>query len=784
MLRFFNYITQKIKQNPIKTSVFGVVLLLYYFSLPKALFPDDYSTVIESAEGNLLGAKIANDEQWRFPELDSVPYRFKKAIIYFEDEYFSYHWGVNPISMTKALVNNLQQGKIVRGGSTITQQVIRLSRENQQRTYFEKITELILATRLEFRHSKDKILRLYASHAPFGGNVVGLDMAAWRYFGVSPHQLSWAECATLAVLPNAPSLIFPGKNQQLLLQKRNRLLKKLLDNHVIDNETYELALAEPLPQKPHPLPQMAPHLLELIAKKNEGHRIKTTIDFYLQEKVNQIVRNYYHHYSQSEVYNMSVLVTDVKTRNVLAYIGNTPTNVAHQKDVDIVHAPRSTGSVLKPLLYAAMLQEGDLLPQMLIPDIPTHISGYSPQNFNNTFEGAVPADMALAKSLNIPFVWLLQRFGTYRFYDIIQKISLTDIKKHPDHYGLSIILGGAESNLWDLTRVYVNLASELNVFNKQRAYRSAEFQDLNYDLSKNTIDFGHFTTEIPTLRAGAIWQMFEAMKEVNRPTSDVAWRYYESARKVAWKTGTSFGNKDAWSIGITPEYVVSVWVGNATGEGRPSLTGASFAAPIMFSIFNTLPNSTWFQKPHEDLRELSVCEVSGFLAKEECPKKTIYSTISNSDNEQCKYHKIVHLDKNEQFQINASCESLDKIVTKSWFVLPPVMEWFYKKQHVNYQTLPPFRADCQHSNTIKSLDFIYPKHGNIIYTTKGFGGDLQPFTAKVAHNEGEVFWYLNSSYLGVTTHFHEMDIYAPKGKNILRIINTKGEERVIEVTVK
>lgn len=783
--RFLGKLLKSIQSHPLKFAIGFVLLCWYYFSLPKDLFPENYATVLESAEGDLLGARIAQDGQWRFPQTDSVPYRFKTALLCFEDAHFEYHWGVNPVSISKAFIENIRKGKVVRGGSTLTQQVIRLSRENKKRTYFEKIIEMILATRLEFRFSKRSILSLYASHAPFGGNVVGLDMAAWRYFGVSPNQLSWGQSATLAVLPNAPSLIFPGKNQEILREKRNNLLKKIYDNKYIDKETYELALTEPLPNKPHPLPQTAPHLLAFLEKKKPGKRVRSTVKLELQEKLNQIVTNYYHHYSQSEVYNMAALVVDVKTRNVLAYVGNSPTDEKHQKDVDVIHAPRSTGSILKPFLYAAMLQEGELLPQKLLPDVPTQFSGYSPQNFNNTFEGAVPADMALSKSLNIPFVWMLQQFGTYRFYDILQKLKLSDIKKHPDHYGLSIILGGAESNLWDLACAYTNLASELTIFAKKQAYRSHEFQQLRFDSADKEPFFGDFTFEIPTLRAGAIWEMFEAMKEVNRPTDDVAWRYYESSRKIAWKTGTSFGNKDAWAIGVTPEFVVAVWVGNATGEGRPTLTGASYAAPIMFDVFSTLPSTSWFPKPHDDLQELTICEISGFIAKEDCPKKTKLTTLTSKEPQVCPYHRIVHLDDKEEFQVNTSCSPLDKIISKSWFVLPPVMEWYYKNNHINYRTLPPLRDDCQEgTNTTKTLDFVYPKHKTIIYLAKNFGGELQPFIAKAASTSDTIFWFLNDSFLGTTNLFHEMKVSAPKGNHFLRIINTKGEEKNIEIIIQ
>jgi len=421
---FFQRILKYIKANKKKSAIAFILLVVYYFSLPRTLFEEPYATVIESQDGELLAAKIANDGQWRFPASDSVPDKFKKCIVYYEDEHFYQHFGFNPAAMYKAFQQNRSAGKVVRGGSTLTQQVIRLSRHNKKRTYYEKGIEMILATRLEFRHSKEKILELYAAHAPFGGNVVGLEMASWRYFGVQAHQLSWAESATLAVLPNAPSLIYPGKNQQKLLKKRNALLLKLYHEKVIDKMTYQLSITEPLPQKPYNLPQIAPHLLQHIAKTNEGKHIKTTINVSLQNRVNQIAAYYNNQYKQNEVHNLAIMVIDIQNRNIISYVGNAPTDKDHDKDVDIITAPRSTGSILKPLLFASMLDDGELLPNTLVPDIPTQISGYAPENFNLTFDGAVPAQRALSRSLNIPAVLLLQEHGVNNFTNYCKNSNL------------------------------------------------------------------------------------------------------------------------------------------------------------------------------------------------------------------------------------------------------------------------------------------------------------------------------------------------------------------------
>lgn len=773
-----------IKKNKIKSAVALLLLVGYYFCLPRTLFSEPYSTVIESSEGELLGARIARDGQWRFPEQDSVPYKFRECIVHFEDQHFYSHPGFNPVAIVNAVRQNYKAGKVVRGGSTLTQQVIRLSREGKKRSYFEKFIEMVLATRLEFRHSKDAILGLYAAHAPYGGNVVGLEMASWRYFGVQPHQLSWAETATLAVLPNAPSLIYPGKNQKHLLAKRNRLLKKLFEEKIIDKTTYELSLHEDLPNKPFNLPQAAPHLLQNIAKTKEGQRIKTTVKNGLQARVNQIATRYYQEYKQTEVHNLAILIVDVQTRNIVAYVGNSPTDMAHQKDVDIIPAPRSTGSILKPFLFAAMLDAGEILPNTLVADVPTQIAGYSPKNYELTYDGAVPAQRALSRSLNIPSVLMLKEYGVYRFYDQLKHFKLRDINKHPNHYGLSLILGGAESNLWDLCRTYAGLSGTLNYFNAHQAkYRTGEFAELNWDHDHEN-DYGKDVFNKPQFGAGAIWLTYNAMKEVNRPQGDEAWRFYDSSLEIAWKTGTSFGGRDGWAIGTSSKYVVGVWVGNASGEGRPSLTGVGSAAPILFDVFNLLPRTKWFATPFNDLEEADVCALSGHLAGDHCPVVKQWIPLSGSKTTVCPYHKTIHLDPTGQYQVNSSCESVDNMITKTWFVLPPVMEWYYKSLHMDYMPLPPFRADCQ-GGTSGAMDFIYPKENGKIYLAKDFNGVIQPFVLKAAHSSpnAKLFWYLGDKYLGETKTFHEMQVEAKTGKYILTVTDESGNEirRKIEI---
>ena len=775
-----------IKNNKIKSAILLVLLIFYYFCLPKQLFKEPTTTVIESVEGNLLGAQIAEDGQWRFPFDEQVPEKFEKCIIQFEDAYFYKHPGFNPVSIAKAMAENIRSSSIKRGGSTLTQQVIRLSRKGKNRTYFEKLIELILATRLELRYSKHHILALYTSNAPFGGNVVGLNMASWRYFARKPEDLSWAESATLAVLPNAPSLIYPGKNQQKLLQKRNALLKKLFDNNIIDKLTYQLSIEEKLPRKPYRLPQKAPHLLQKVVKNHKGKRVRTSIKYSLQQRINAIVKNHYDKLSQNHIFNIAVLVLDVKSRKVLAYVGNTPTSALHQKDVDIIDKPRSTGSILKPFLYAGMLDAGEILPNTLVPDVPTQIAGYNPKNFNLQYSGSVPASRALSRSLNVPAVRMLQQFGLEKFHHYLKQLKLNDINYEANHYGLSLILGGAESNLWDLSKSYASLSSTINHYDDtQGKYYSNEFVEPTF-MANDSVTLGNITTEKPLFDAGSIYLTYKALKEVNRPEGEENWKFFDSSKQIAWKTGTSFGFRDAWAIGTTKDYVVGVWVGNADGEGRPGLVGLVAAAPILFDVFDVLPRSKWFAEPSDELEKIIVCSKSGYRASNICDvKDTVLVQRSGLRTQPCPYHHLIHLDEDEIYQVNSSCYPIANIKHKSWFVLPPLMEYYYLKSHPTYKTLPGFRQGCL-SEEQSVMDFIYPKETVKVFLPKDFNEKTNKLIFKLAHviPDTKVFWYLDASFIGTTITFHEMAVMAKKGKHTITVVDEQGNElkRSFEIT--
>lgn len=733
----------------------------YIFCLPRHLFHVPYSTVVTDRNEELLGARIASDGQWRFPPRNTTPEKIKECLITFEDKHFYHHWGVNPFAIGRAFYQNVKNKRIVSGGSTLTMQTIRLAR-NESRTFREKLIEMIWATRLEFRASKEEILSMYISHAPFGGNVVGLDAAAWRYFGHSADDLSWAESAMLAVLPNAPAMIHLSKGRKTLLDKRNRLLKQLLEKKTIDSSTYELAISEPLPDEPHPLPQIAPYLVSRFYQERNGEYSRSTINKGIQTQVEDLAERWSNEFGRSDIRNLAILVIDIPSNQVVAYCGNVHFDRKQGgNQVDVIQAPRSTGSILKPFLYYAMLQEGSLLPDMLLPDVPVNINGFTPQNFSMQFEGAVPASEALARSLNIPAVTMLQRYGVPKFHSFLQQIGLKTINRSSSHYGLSLILGGAEATLWDVTNAYTMMGRSL----LQLPQRSCSLLLPTSRITESTDPF----------QPGAVWQTFDALKEVNRP-EEIDWKSIPSMQTIAWKTGTSYGFRDAWAVGVTPRYAVGVWVGNATGEGKPGLVGAQTAGPVLFDIFNLLPSSSWFTRPAGIFVEAKVCRKSGHLKGRFCDETdTLLVLPAGLRTEACPYHHLVTLSADESQRIYENCANTEPTLQKSWFTLPPVWEWYYKQHHPEYKPLPPFKAGCG-EDTFQPMQFIYPPMNARIKLPKQLDGSKGFLTVELAHSNpnATVFWHLDETYQAQTQDFHKISLQPAAGKHSLTAVDGEG----------
>ena len=739
---------------------FVILLLIFALSLPDPLFDSPYSPVLYDREGRLLGALTAQDGQWRFPPSERLNEKFAAALIEAEDRRFRSHPGVDPVAIGRAVMQNLRSRRVVSGASTLTMQTVRLMRagiwKGRKRGFFEKAMEAFLALRLELGRSKDDILALYTANAPFGANVVGLEAASWRWFGRGAGELSWAEAATLAVLPNAPGLIHPGRNREALKLKRDDLLQRLFDKNLFAEETLRLALAEELPPEPLPLPQLAPHLLTRLVKERggvaafrgvKGSPLRSTLDMYIQDRAQAIMNRAAERFAGNGIMNGACVIINTGTGEAAAYVGNVESPVGG--DVDIIRARRSSGSLLKPFLYAAMLDSGDILPGSLVSDIPTRVGSYSPENISRSYLGVVPADEALARSLNIPAVRNLRRYGVDRFARLLRALGLTTLFRNGEDYGLPLILGGAEVTLWEITGLYAGLA---------RAAAAKPGEAVFFP--PRTDPSSPAAPAASPLSRGAAWLTLEALAFVTRPGEEAHWQEYAGARRIAWKTGTSFGFRDAWAIGTTPEWTAGVWIGNATGEGRAELRSALTAAPVLFELFSALEFSSsfsgaWFPQPAADLKEAEVCGVSGFPPSRDCQTiKTVFLPVAAPPHRPCTYCRLV----------------IDQRVEEKRFVLPPAEEWYYRRWKADYKPLSSERGSDF------PMALFNPEEGTGIFVPRELDGSAGRVVFSAAHREEDalIHWHLDDEYLGSTSAFHEIEARPAPGSHTLTLVDSKG----------
>ena len=355
--------------------------------------------------------------------------------------------------------------------------------------------------------------------------------------------------------------------------------------------------------------------------------------------------------------------------------------------VDVIRRPRSTGSILKPLLYAAMLEDGTLTPHMLLPDVPTHYDGFAPENFDRQYRGAVPADEALAHSLNVPAVRMLKTYGVARFADLLRAAGMSTLTRPADDYGLTLMLGGAEGNLWD---VVGHVRQPRRTRTRRRGGPGAALPRTHGRCAAHP----RARRDSVAIGTGAAWLTLDTLLEVPRPGEEGHWRNFASSRSIAWKTGTSWGLRDGWAIGNSSRHTVAVWVGNASGEGRPGLTGSTMAAPLMFALFNSLPASPWFAMPTHALRRIDTCENDGYLATGACAATRTW-VPANSHFDLLSPHNLrVNLGTDGKQRVDSDCESPGRMTQANWFVLPPAQEFYFRRVHAEYRPLPALRADC------------------------------------------------------------------------------------------
>lgn len=717
--------------------LFIYLIKIYISYNPKELVENiNYSQVVLDRRRVILSVFLNDKEEFHLKYDGEIPETLKTAVINYEDKKFYSHLGVDYPRIVKSFFNNLFGGKKM-GASTISMQVVK-ALEPAKRTYFNKLIEIVKAYKLENEFSKEEILKIYLNNAPYGSNIVGYSTAIKMYFNKNVNDLSYAEASLLAVLPNSPGILNLKKNNDKLEAKRNRLLKTLLDRNLIDERQYKFSLLEKFPTKIYYYDKKAPQFSIFLKNKYKDKIIKSTLDYKLQKKMEQIVFEYSSSMKNIGINNAAVLVLNNKTKEVLAYVASQDFNdKKNNGEIDGLQAKRAPASLLKPFLFALSIDEGLIVPDSIYPDVPIYFGNFYPKNSNNKFTGMVRIEEALTKSLNIPFVKLLSDYGVDKFYYFLE-----DNDKYPessfDKFGLSLILGTREMRAVDIAKLYMGLANY------------GEISDLKYVLDEEQ------PKTHKGFSKGASYITLDTLTRVVRPGNE---NLYTRERPISWKTGTSYGMKDAWSVGVSPDYTVLVWLGNFNQKPIFSLSGVETAGNLLFRIFNVVDlHSKTFEKPINDLKEIEIDEKTGYRKFYEVESKKVSYPKDAKLLRISPYYKKIFVDENN-IEIDSRNSNFDKRIEKI------VIE--YPIEVANYYFLNGVKEN-------KSVKIAYPSQDLKIFVPRDFDG-YKKISVKLYNPNNEfVYWYINESYIGFSNEsekFLELDA----GEHKLTIVTEDGK---------
>jgi len=748
-----------------------LALIAIMLSLPITPEPSGaLSRVLLDTHGQLLRVWLNDQMQFRFPPGGELDPKYRTSVLEFEDRRFLWHFGVDPLAIGRAIWLNVHAGHVKSGASTLTMQVARM-RDPSTRTLWAKAEEAFSALRMEWQWGKDGIFAEYASLAPMGGNVVGVEAACWRFFGHSPAHMTWAEASLLAVLPNQPSALNLVRERPGLLAKRNHLLARLSARQWMDTLTLHQAQAEPLPPGRGEFHFRAPHYAEQIALISPSGVVHGTLDVTTQELAERRAQEQLQRLSSLGVHNVAVLVMETSTGNVRAYVGSEDwddTLLAGRNDG--VVAARSTGSLLKPFLYGLALQRGPWTTNSLLEDVPTWYGAFAPLNADQEYSGLVPLKDALARSLNVPAVRMLSEYGLNDFYWWLKGAGLGHLFRAPENYGLPLVIGGAEASLMEMVPLYAMLV-------RKGSRPMARLWEGTPVDSQNV------------LSAGAAWQAAEMLTAVKRPDIDEYFQWLDNQVPVAWKTGTSFGARDAWAIGTNAQWTIGVWVGNFTGGGIDGISGARSAAPLLFTLFNDLTvrsQPTWPDPPNQHLRGVEICSYSGDLATEDCPRKEMLLIPDGVRGMRvCSFHHRVVTDRAGRYAVCSRCWNVADTAWKVETILPAQAREILQRKGSEMPTVYPHNPNCQALHDGPSFALVYPDEGARIFIPRDFDGKFQRMVAEASHPDpkARLHWFLDGKPLGSTVGQHRLALDLAEGTHELVVQDANAAYRRVKFQV-
>lgn len=750
----------------------GLVGLLVLFFLLNWIFPVpdkiEYSTIITDNKGEVVNAYLTKDQQWRMKtELDEISPLLQKTIVAKEDRHFYSHPGVNPFAVIRAFFSNIFHMRRMSGASTITMQVAKML-EPGKRNIWSKFREMFRALQLELKYSKKEILQMYLNLVPYGGNIEGVKAASLLYFKKNPDHLSLAEITALSIIPNKPGVMIPGRNNDFIIKERNRWLQKFADRKVFTQKEIEDALAEPLAATRGTVPHYIPHLSYKL-KKQGGDIIKTNIDLNTQLKTEKLVEDYIRVQRLKNIKNAAVVIIDNKTHKVITYVGSS--NFFDTTDggqVNGANAVRQPGSTLKPLLYAMCFDEGLLTPKTVMTDVAVNYNGYAPENYDKKFNGYVTVEMALEHSLNIPAVKGLKMLGYEKMIQKLSNCNFRQIQKDRRKLGLSLVLGGCGTTLEEMTSLFTAFANN-GVF-----------------IMPSFTQDDKAPTQINVISPAANFMINEILSKVNRPDFPLNWAATEKMPKIAWKTGTSYGKKDAWSIGYNKNFTVGVWTGNFSGIGAADLSGANIATPLLFKIFNTIDydsDEEWFTQPDDcDIRQ--VCSETGMVPSGQCTSLvTDYFIPLISSGKVCGNRQEVMISPDEKISYCKSCAPQSGYKKKWYKVIEPEMQAWFEENRIAYQKIPAHNPACELIFKGAAPAITSPVNGSEYLINKKDPEPLQ-LICKTANDVSKVYWYIDNKFYK-SSNAGEKQFFVPvEGPVKISCTDDKGRNRDIKITVK
>jgi penicillin-binding protein 1C len=787
------------------TTVKVVFTILLIFIVLDLLFPlppkKEFSKEIHAKDGTLLTAYLTQDDKWRLrTELEEVSPELIEAMLEKEDSWFFWHFGVNPISIARALYRNLVTSETQLGASTITMQVARML-EPKKRTYPNKLAEIFRAIQLEIKFSKKEILELYLSLLPFGGNIEGVKSASYIYFNRPPNNLSLAQAITLAVIPNDPNNLrldrireetgIPGieatresesifslsdsgqagmtrTNSTRIIQNRNYWINKFKQEKIFSASDLNDALDEPVEKNRYTIPVTAPHFSQYLRNNFSGDILSTTLDLSIQQTAEDLLLRHVNKVFYKGITNGAILVIDNNNSSVVAYCGSADFFDAESYgQVNGITAIRSPGSTLKAALYAYAFDDGILTPQMKFADIPTDFRGYQPENYDLKFYGNVSTEFALVNSLNIPAVKLLEQVGLNNFINLLEGCGFNQIQKQKSKLGLSMILGGCGTNLQELSRLFSSFASKGKLYS------------LNFILDDEKIKGEQIFSEASSYLVANI------LSGTSR--SDIAnLSNYSKLPKFAWKTGTSYGKRDAWAIGFNPNYTIGVWMGNFNGVGSPNLSGAEVAVPLLFDLFNAIDYNSdvkWFETP-EELITREVCSESGLIPTNYCMNIIHDFAIKDqSHNDACNIHKPVYVNLDESIQYCTGCLPPSDYKKIAYTVYEPELSVWLSQNKYEYQKPPQHNPNCTEKFTEGGPKILSPSEDYEYFLEKNSNQEILLLAASDSRVK-IYYWYVNDKFIRKSKPGEKV-FFIPNAKELnITCLDDNGRDGRVKVSIK